>query len=152
MRNMTWHRGSFLVVPLALAACAPGRAGGDPFAGGSSSEARNRPAVRVGLEVVCDQCWVSYSTGSEAGSTKASPANQVWSLRLVRYPISLETVRLSATADRSAVERVRIFVNGELVASAENRGGDPRETLCAAVVIPRPADAADPAEGFGCGS
>lgn len=144
------HRRFFLVVPLALAACGPLRAAGDPFSGGSSPGSGNRPAVRVGLEVVCDQCWVSYSTGSEAGSTRASPANQVWSLRLVRYPISLETVQLSATADRSAVERVRIFVNGELAASVENNSADPRQTLCAAVVIPRPADAADPAQGFGC--
>ncbi len=146
----TMMRHLFLVVPLALVACAPGRGAGDPFAAGSSSGAANRPAVRVGLEVVCDQCWVSYSTGSEAGSTKASAANQVWSLRLVRYPISLETVHLSATGDRSAVERVRIFVNGELAASVENSAADPRGTLCAAVVIPRPADAADPSEGFGC--
>ena len=149
MCTITRPRSLLLILPVALAACASGPAG-DPFAGSPSSGARNRPAVRVGLEVVCDQCWISYSTGSEAGSTRASPANQVWSLRLVRYPISLETIQLSATADRSAVERVRIFVNGELAASVENSAGDPREALCVAVVIPRPADAADPAEGFGC--
>ena len=134
------------VLSLGAAGCALGPSA-DPFAGGLSPAQRDRPAVRIQLEVVCDQCLISYDVGTRNGSARASEANQVWSLRLVEYPISSQTVRLTATSQVTAVERVRIFVDGELAASDANDGS--RATLCAATVIPRRADAPTSTE-IGC--
>jgi hypothetical protein len=55
---------------LSTAACASTVSSRDPFAGGRSSRGGNRPAVRVGLEVVCDQCLITFVAGAERGSTR----------------------------------------------------------------------------------
>ena len=124
----------------------------DPFAGGTSSESRNRPAIRVRLEVVCNQCLITFTAGGERGSARPVQDDQVWSYRIVRYPIGQEMIELRATtAEGRSLERVRIFVNGDLVASDENEGGDEGLMLCASTVIPTPDDTDGAEAGGSCG-
>jgi hypothetical protein len=130
---------------LLVAGCASSPSG-DPFAGGSS-RGRNRPAVRVGLEVVCNQCTISFAVGSERGAARPDRLDQVWSYRLTRYPIGSESVQLTASAGQGRLESVRIFVNGELAAVDVNEADQPRTLLCAATSIPRDPGRTDPAIG-----
>jgi hypothetical protein len=124
----------------------------DPFAGGTSSGGRNRPAVRVGLEVVCNQCLITFTVGADRGSARPVQDDQVWSYRVVRYPIGQEMIELRATtADGKSLDRVRIFVNGDVVASDENEGGAERMMLCASILIPLPGDADGAQTGGSCG-
>jgi len=106
----------------------------------------------VQLEVVCNQCLITFAAGPERGSTRAAQADQVWSYRFVRYPIGSELVSLSATVEDGRLERVRIFVNGELAAIDENDFSDARTTLCAATLVPRPPDATEPGRDTSCGA
>jgi hypothetical protein len=76
----------------------------------------------------------------------------VWSYRFVRYPIGPELVSLSATVEEGRLERVRIFVNGELAAIDENDFSESRMTLCAATLVPRPPDATEPGRDTSCGA
>jgi hypothetical protein len=132
-------------------ACTSGLPSRDPFAGGASSASRNRPAVRVGLEVVCDQCLITFAAGAERGSARPVQDDQVWSYRFVRYPIGQETIELRATsAEGRSLDRVRIFVNGDLVASDENERGSERMMLCASTLIPIPQDADGVDAGGSC--
>ena len=131
--------------------CAGGVSTRDPFAGSASSRGGNRPAVRVGLEVVCNQCLITFVAGAERGSARPVQDDQVWSYRFVRYPIGQETIELRATtAEGRSLERVRIFVNGDPVVSDENERGAERMMLCAAVMIPL-ADADESLSGESCG-
>lgn len=98
-----------ITAALVMSGCMTGMPSTDPFSGVASSQSRNRPAVRVQLEVVCNQCLISFAAGPERGSTKASQADQVWSYRFVRYPIGSELVSLSATIGEGRLERVRIL-------------------------------------------
>jgi hypothetical protein len=133
-------------------ACASGVSSRDPFAGGTSSGGRNRPAVRVGLEVVCNQCLINYAVGADRGSARPAQDDQVWSYRLVRYPIGQETIEVRAiAADGRSLDRVRIFVNGDIVASDESGAGAERMRLCASTVIPIPGDAEEAPAGGSCG-
>jgi hypothetical protein len=132
---------------LALAGCAAQR-GADPFSGDLSGRAMNGPALRITLEVVCDACVISYSVGATAGSARQDRLNPVWTTRLVRNPMSSETVRLTATSDGGSVRRVRIFVDGEIAAVDDNDVTWSRTTLCATTRIPR-ADSGEPVRG-GC--
>ena len=129
----------------AAAACTTSGSSRDPFAGGASTGGRNRPSVRVGLEVVCDQCLITFTAGPERGSTRAAQSDQVWSYRFVRYPIGQEWVELCAhdTAAEGRLSRVRIFVNGDAVATEVNEPGDPRPMLCVSTLIPLPSEPPD---------
>ena len=123
----------------------------DPYAGAGSSQSRNRPAVRVQLEVVCDQCLISFAAGPERGSVRAAQADQVWSYRFVRYPLGSELVTLSATMGEGRLQSARIIVNGELAAIDQNDFGASRTMLCAATLIPRPSGSDEPVRGDSCG-
>ena len=101
----------FTIATFVLSACAL-TSRSDPFSSGGSSASGNRPAVRVTLEVVCNQCLIRYSIGGAAGSARPTVGNQVWSIRLVRYPISFETIQLTATSAEDVVRSARIFVMG----------------------------------------
>jgi hypothetical protein len=150
-RSISALRSSLLV--LSMAACAGTVSSSDPFAGGTSSGGRNRPAVRVGLEVVCNQCLITFVAGAERGSARPVQDDQVWSYRFVQYPIGQEMIELRATtADGRSLDRVRIFVNGDVVASDENGAGAERMTLCASALIPIPEDADEARAGGTCGS
>jgi hypothetical protein len=59
---------------------------------------------------------------------------------MVRYPISSETVLLTAGSEQAPVQRVRIYVNGRLSASVENEDSRALAMLCAAAIIPPPED------------
>jgi len=132
---------------LALSGCAV-QPSQDPFSGDLSGRARNGPAVHVTLEVVCDACLISYSVGATTGSARQDRLNPVWTTRLVRHPISSETVELNATSDVGSVRRVRIFVDGEIVAVDDNDAMWSRTTLCAMARIPR-VDSSVPSQS-GC--
>ena len=147
--NRVLLRSAVVLATMFSGACAP-TALRDPFAGASSSQNPNRPAIRLELEVVCDQCLISFSAGPERGSVRAAKIDQVWSYRFVRYPFDSELVSLSATADRGRVRSVRIFVNGELAAMDENDVSSSRATLCAATLIPRPSGSDKPRRGDTC--
>jgi hypothetical protein len=137
---------------LSTTACASGAPPRDPFAGGTSSGGRNRPAVRVGLEVICNQCLITFAAGAERGSARPVQDDQVWSYRFVRYPIGQEMIELRATtADGRSLDRVRIFVNGEVVASDESPSGAERMMLCASTLIPIPDDADEAPVSGSCG-
>ena len=133
---------------LALAGCAVQR-GADPFSGDLSGRAMNGPAVRVTLEVVCDACVISYSLGATSGSARQDRLNPVWTTRLVRNPMSSETVRPTATSDGGSVRRVRIFVDGEIAAVEDTDVTWSRTTLCATTRIPR-VDSDEPVRGGCC--
>jgi len=106
----------------------------------------------VGLEVVCNQCLITFSAGAERGSARPVQDDQVWSYRFVRYPIGQEMIELRATtAEGKSLDRVRIFVNGDVVASDENEGGAERMMLCASTVIPISGDADEGRAGASCG-
>ena len=137
---------------LSTTACATtGVSSRDPFAGSSSRGGGNRPAVRVGLEVVCDQCLITFTAGSERGSTRAAQADQVWSYRFVRYPVGQEAVELCAhdTAAEGRLSRVRIFVNGDVAASEANDPASPSAMLCASTSIPVRPEPGDSRTGEG---
>jgi hypothetical protein len=138
---------------LSTTACTSGVSSrADPFAGGTASGGRNRPAVRVGLEVICNQCLITFVAGGDRGSARPVQDDQVWSYRFVRYPIGQETIELRATtAAGNSLDRVRIFVNGDVVASDENEAGAERMMLCASTVIPIPKDADGADAGRSCG-
>ena len=149
--NRPSHVSLGILVGLVLSGCAPAIPSADPFAGATSRQNRNRPGVRVVLEVVCDQCLITFTAGPERGSVRPSRADQVWSHRFIRYPIGSELVNLRATVGEGRLERVRIFVNGDLAAIDQNGVGETRTTLCAATLIPRPADATAPRDEQLCG-
>jgi hypothetical protein len=152
MEHRSLHARLTALLILATTACTSGVSSGDPFAGGTVSGGRNRPAVRVGLEVICNQCLITFVAGSERGSARPVQDDQVWSYRFVRYPIGQEMIELRATtADGRSLERVRIFVNGEVVASDESRSGAERMTLCASTMIPIQEDAGGAPAGASCG-
>jgi len=149
-RSRSAWLGALLV--LSTTACASGVSSRDPFAGGTSSGGRNRPAVRVALEVVCNQCLITFTAGADRRSARPVQDDQVWSYRFVRYPIGQEMIELRATtADGRSLDRVRIFVNGDVVASDENEGGAERMMLCASTLIPTPEDTDGAEVGRSCG-
>lgn len=137
-------RPAWLWVTLLMCAtgCATGMSSRDPFAG-TRSGGRNRQAVRVGLEVVCNQCLITFSAGAERGSTRPVQDDQVWSHRFVRYPIGQEMIQVCANASEGRLERVRIFVNGDLAAAEENDARDARAMICASTLISVPPDAGE---------
>lgn len=125
----------------ALPACAPVRSAADPFAeagdeGGAPGNARIH---RVRLEVVCEQCAVSYSVAGR--STSAGAISSIWRHTLNRYPAFPEAIRLQASG---RVSRIRIYVNGDLAASAESTLGADNVVLQAETVIPLPAEPPKP--------
>ncbi|HUF74996.1 MAG TPA: hypothetical protein VMM35_01900 [Longimicrobiales bacterium] len=126
---------------LVLAACAPARSSADPFAeAGSADRPRSdaRP-YRVRLEVVCEYCAITYSVAGRI--TSAGATTPIWRWTLDRYPRFPEMIRLSASG---RVERVRIYVNGAVAASASSELGDDNATLEVETVIPPPPEAPEP--------
>ena len=135
IRRIASFGAAALAVGLAVAACAPVRSSADPFAeagGGDRPRGDARP-YRVRLEVVCEYCAITYSIAGRITSTTAS--SPIWRWTLDRYPRYPEAIRLTANG---RVERVRIYVNAEVAASAERRLGDENVTLQVETVIPPP--------------
>lgn len=129
-----------MAILLAAASCATNVAPRDPFAGVTSSAATGRQAYRVRLEVVCDQCLIRYEVDAQSFHARPASDDQVWSTSFLRYPVASETIRLIASVPPSGrpLSSVRIFVNGEVVASAR-AGSDPADlspSLAAETVIP----------------
>jgi len=126
-----------MIVALAacFAACATQSRSGDPFA---DAPERTRPSgrpQRVRLEVVCRDCTITYTI--VARTTSAVARSPVWRVTFDRYPRFPEALRLSASG---YVEAVRIYVNGELVASRERRAAETYTTLAVEAVVPTEAD------------
>jgi hypothetical protein len=90
---------------------------------------------RVRLEVVCDRCAITYAVAARITSAAANAP--IWRATFVRYPRFPEAIRLTASGN---VERIRIYVNGQLAASRERETGGGHVVLQAETVIPLPAE------------
>lgn len=109
------------LLALASTACAPIPSSSDPFAdaGGAERRGADERLYRVRLEVACEGCMVTYSVAGRATSEPAT--TPIWRRSLDRNPRFPEAIRLVASGN---VARVRIYVNGEVAASAESGPGD----------------------------
>ena len=124
-----------------LAGCAVTPNAEDPFAAGGDagvSRPGERP-YRVRLEVVCNYCAITDSVAGRIQSAGAT--TPVWRQTFDRYPRFPEAIRLTASGD---VDRIRIYVNGDLAAFEESNVGDAHVVLQAETVIPTPTDAPVP--------
>ena len=135
-----------VVLALTVPGCAPVRSSSDPFAGEGGAERRRTDArpYRVRLEVVCDECVVTYSFAGQ--TTSVGTLSPIWKYTVDRYPRFAEAIRLHASGQVSAA---RIYVNGELAASADARVGDDHSFLQVDAVIPPPQE---PSEADSLGS
>jgi hypothetical protein len=122
-----------------LSACAVTTRSGDPFAEAGNTQRASGRLYRVRLEAVCAGCTVTYSFAARA--TSVVPATPVWRATFDRYPRFPEAVRLSASGE---VESVRIYVDGELVASQERRAAAAYATLSVEAVVPPDAPPPEP--------
>jgi hypothetical protein len=135
MQAIPGSRGRSISLAVLLAACAVTPSVEDPFAGGGDSRRSGTRPYRVRLEVVCNQCAITYSVAGRIQS--AGAVAPVWRQSFDRYPRFPEAIRLTASGD---VDRIRIYVNGAIVASDESDVGDVHAVLQAETVIPPPTD------------
>jgi len=128
------RRVSLAVLALLASACAVQSRSGDPFAdvgGGQRAAPSGGRPYRVRLEAICGRCSVMYSIAARV--TSVVPTTPVRRATFDRYPRFPEAIRLSATGD---VEAVRIYVNGDLVASQERRTAGTYVAFSVETVIP----------------
>lgn len=85
------------------------------------------------------RCSIGYSIAGRIESDLAVSA--VWRATFGRHPRFPEAIRLNASGN---VERIRIYVDGEPVASSERGTGDRRVVLEVEKVVPPVADALPP--------
>lgn len=111
-----------LVFATALAQCASAGTSSDPFRGGGSTGGEGMRTYNVYLEVVCTECLVTYSAGSIDGT---EAVYRRWTERVRVTPRAPTVVRLTASPVEGAVGRLRIEVDGEIVAEAGCRVCDP---------------------------
>lgn len=116
-----------------LAACAVTPSAEDPFAAAGDSGVRGDRLYVVRLEVTCDECTITYAVAGGSRSLRAF--NPGWFLTLRRFPRFPERIRLSADG---SVRRVRILVDGDVVASAEADSGGPLPLAVESVIPPPP--------------
>lgn len=111
-----------LVLATALAQCATAGASSDPFSGTGSTGGEGMRTYNVYLEVVCSECLVTYSAGRVDG-TEAVYGQ--WNERIRVTPRARTVVRLTASPVEGAVGRLRIEVDGEVVAEGGCRACNP---------------------------
>lgn len=111
-----------LVLATALAQCATAGSSSDPFSGAGSTGRDGVRTYNVHLEVVCSECLVTYSAGSVDG-TEAVYGR--WNERVRVTPRARTVVRLTASPVEGEVGRLRIEVDGEVVAEGGCRVCDP---------------------------
>jgi hypothetical protein len=124
------HLGVVLAAATFLAACALTPSPDDPFAASSGGRRADR-RYRVRLEVVCNRCAVTYFLDGRIES--ASPDRPLWRATFDLYPRFTEAIRLTASGQ---VDRVRIYVDGALVASRASRMGDDNVVLEVEATVP----------------
>jgi hypothetical protein len=132
---------------LLLAGCAVAPNAEDPFAAAGDSGVRGDRLYVVRFEVMCDECMITYSVAGLSRSLQAfSPG---WFTTLRRYPRFPERIRLSASG---SVRRVRILVDGDVVASMEADTDGSLPLAAEAVIPPPPAPPEPDSSGSGPGA
>jgi hypothetical protein len=121
-------------VALGVTGCAIQSPSADPFAGAAATPDRLGRHHRVTLEVLCEQeCAITYSFAGRAESLTWNAS--IWRRSFNLYPRFVQAIRLTASGQ---VERVRIYVGGDIVAEDERGPATFNTTLTAETVIPSP--------------